>query len=45
MDDDFKWLIGAAITLSLFLGRAFLTAIRSLSASIKSGDDQLNDLV
>lgn len=38
-------LIGTAITLCLFFGGALLTAFRSLSASIKSGDDQLHDRV
>ncbi|WP_313026620.1 hypothetical protein [Brucella sp.] len=45
MGDDIKWLIGTAITLSLFFGGALLTAFRSLSASIKSGDDQLHERV
>ncbi|MCI1001069.1 MULTISPECIES: hypothetical protein [Ochrobactrum] len=41
MNGDLQWLIGTAIALSTFFGGALLTAFRSLSASIKDGDDRL----
>lgn len=41
MNADLQWLIGTALGLATFFGGALLTAFRSLSASIKNGDDRL----
>ena len=45
MSEDLKWLIGTAITLSTFFGGALLAAFRSLSSSIKDGDERLAESV
>jgi len=45
MGDDIKWLIGTALGLSTFFGGALITAFRSLSSSIKDGDERLAESV
>ncbi|MBC8718714.1 hypothetical protein [Ochrobactrum sp. Marseille-Q0166] len=39
--DDIKWLIGIAVT----FGLALIAAFRSLSASMKAGDDALHERI
>ncbi|MDT6938564.1 hypothetical protein RI570_00110 [Brucella pseudogrignonensis] len=41
MGDDIKWLIGIAVT----FGLALIAAFRSLSASMKAGDDALHERI
>lgn len=45
MGEDIKWLIGLAVSLGETFTVALIATFRSLSASIKSGDDQLHDRV
>ena len=45
MGDDIKWLIGTSITLCIFFGGVLIAAFRSLSASMKSGDDALHERI
>lgn len=41
MGEDIKWLIGIGVT----FGLALIASFRSLSASIKSGDDALHERI
>lgn len=41
MGDDIKWLIGIAVT----FGLALIAAFRSLSSSMKAGDDALHERI
>lgn len=45
MGEDIKWLIGLAAGLGGTFTVALIATFRSLSASIKLGDDQLHDRV
>jgi hypothetical protein len=45
MGDDIKWLIGLAVSLGGTFTVALIATFRSLSASIKAGDDQLHERV
>ncbi|MBM6397940.1 hypothetical protein ACFW0F_15255 [Brucella anthropi] len=45
MSEDFKWLMGTAVTLIVFFSGALIASFRSLAKSQKDGDDQLHDRV
>ncbi|KAA9370912.1 hypothetical protein [Ochrobactrum quorumnocens] len=45
MGEDIKWLIGLAVSLGGTFTVALIATFRSLSASIKAGDDQLHERV
>lgn len=45
MSEDIKWLIGISVSMVISFIIALIGSFRSLSASIKEGDDNLHDRI
>jgi len=45
MNDDWRWMLGVDVSVATFCLGALVTAFRSLSASMRKGDDALHSRI